>query len=445
MFTIKQILQATSGNLIKGNEKNVITSIHFDSRKIEKDALFVALIGGNSDGHAYIERAVTQGAAAVLVSKPYETNEQIAVIHVPDTEKALQQLAAFYRSTLSIPIIAITGSNGKTTTKDMIAHVLSQKVNVHKTQGNLNNHLGMPLTLLQTKPEHEVVVLEMGMNHKGEIDLLASIAKPTMSVITNIGDAHIEHLGSRENIAHAKGELLPHTNPTGCVFLNAEMDFLPLLQEKYQGEIVRYGKGGSLALTSTEPTEQGTIFRIQDEKESFFIPVFGDHNILNALAAMSIANRLGFSKQEIKEALANLKISSMRFEVQKGKNDSLIINDAYNASPTSMKASIETFLSLFPKRKKVLILGDMFELGKESLEMHKQIGKLLTQHEKEIEYVVTIGKDSAYISNELRVKKKHIQTKEEAKNYLQSFLTNEHALLFKASRGMKLEEIIHTL
>jgi len=445
MLTINEIIKATNAVLHQGKNETIIASVHFDSRKIQSNALFVALDGGKSNGHDYIKQAIQQGATALLVSKNVQVNESVAVIEVPDTEKALQQIAAYYRTTIKAPIIAITGSNGKTTTKDMIAHVLSHRLEVHKTEGNLNNHLGMPLTLLQTKPEHDVVILEMGMNHAGEIDLLGSIAKPNMSVITNIGDAHIEHLGSRENIAHAKGELLPHTDENGCVFLNAEMDFLPLLQQKYKGETVLYGKNGSLSLTSFEPTEEGTSFKVEGETESFSIPVFGYHNLVNALAAMSIAYQLNFSTSEVKEALANLKISSMRFELQKGKNDSLIINDAYNASPTSMKASIETFLYLFPKRKKVLILGDMFELGEDSKIMHQEVGELLVKHQEEIDYVLTIGKDAVYLSNALTKNKKHVETKEEAIATLQTFLTKEYALLFKASRGMKLEELIRAL
>jgi len=445
MLTITEIINATNGVLCQGKKETTITSVHFNSTKIMPHALFVALNGGKNDGHDYIDQAIQQGATAVLVAKDMQVREHIAVIKVPDTEKALQQLAAYYRTRLNVPIIAVTGSNGKTTTKDMIAHVLSHQLCVHKTEGNLNNHLGMPLTLLQTKPEHEVVILEMGMNHAGEIDLLASIAKPTMSVITNIGDAHIEHLGSRENIAHAKGELLPHTDQNGCVFLNAEMDFLPLLQEKYKGKTVLYGKDGSLSLSFYEQTEKGTVFQINGGNEQFTIPVFGYHNLLNALAAMSIAYELNFSTNNIKEALTHLKISSMRFELQQGKQESLLINDAYNASPTSMKASIETFVSLFPKRKKVIVLGDMFELGEESKLMHQEVGQVLKKHEKEIEYTVTIGKDSVHISDGLTKNKQHVATKEEAVLLLQPFLNNEYALLFKASRGMKMEELIRAL
>ncbi|WP_051541120.1 UDP-N-acetylmuramoyl-tripeptide--D-alanyl-D-alanine ligase [Caldalkalibacillus mannanilyticus] len=239
MLDLQEIMNCTHGTLIQGEFEQSIDFVHFDSRKIEPNALFIALPGNQVDGHHFIHAAKQNGAICALISRTdfsFEGLEDISLIRVENTEQALQKLAAYYRQKLTIPIIGITGSNGKTTTKDMVTQLLSAKYQVYKTEGNLNNHLGLPLSLLQIKKHHTAAVLEMGMSQLGEIDFLANIAKPSISIITNIGDSHIEFLGSRDNIAKAKGEILPHTDPEQFILLNKDDPTHPLTYQGFMQE-----------------------------------------------------------------------------------------------------------------------------------------------------------------------------------------------------------------
>lgn len=452
MFTIHQLLEITQGQLINGDHHVHIHSIHFNTQKLEKNSCFIALTKGARDGHEFLQDAIKAGALAAVISDPdvpIKSVNQLALILVPDTELALQQIAAAYRRQIKAPIIAITGSNGKTTTKDMTAHLLGTKLNVYKTQGNLNNHLGAPLSLLQIEATHEAAVLELGMNHAGEIDLLASIVKPTISIITNIGDAHIEFFGSKQGIAQAKGELLPHTDPNSFILLNQDDEFVCSQAHRYTGKIYYYSmkEKADIYATDVSFSDKGTSFclHINDQHINCFMPMFGEHNVSNVLPAAFVAYKQGFSLEQISAAMLSLAISTMRFQIIDGPNHSLLINDAYNASPTSMRASIHTFGQIYPNRKKILVLGDIYELGDESIPLHQALGGYLrTLNEAGAQWMVfTVGDHAQYISSECGGT--HFQTKEEAAQALRAFLTKEYALLFKASRGMKLEEIIKGL
>lgn len=447
MFTIEEIVKITGGILLQGDGQASVTSVHFNSRKLEENALFIALTGGGRDGHQFLQMAQKAGASAALVSKHVETDSELRDLHlilVQDTERAFQALAKAHRQRLSIPIIAITGSNGKTTTKDMTAHILAKKLHVFKTYKNLNNHLGLPLSLLQILPEHEVAVLELGMNHAGEIDLLASIAQPSTSVITNIGDAHIGHFGSKERIAEAKGELLPHTDPNKYVLLNGDDPYVTSIAAKYVGKRYYFSTKKEMDIYTSEMSsdENGTHFELHIDQQSVscFIPTFGAYNVANCLPGAFIAYQFGFSLAEIAESLRDLSISDMRFQVLSGSNGSILINDAYNASPTSMKAAIETFADIYPERQKVLVLGDILELGEQADELHAQIGEYL---KNKAFTLITIGEKAKHISE--KAAGKHCLSKEVAVEALQPYLNRNHAILFKASRGIKLEEIIHLL
>jgi UDP-N-acetylmuramoyl-tripeptide--D-alanyl-D-alanine ligase len=452
MFTINELVQITGGRLLQREVNQVdldhkIFSFHFDSRKLEKDSLFIALTGGNRDGHNFLQDAVKNGAIAALISNEEvgtENGKGLHLILVKDTEVALQAIAATYRNDLTLPIIAITGSNGKTTTKDMVSHILSYKCNVYKTYGSFNNHLGLPLSLLQITEEHEAAVLELGMNHAGEIDFLANIAKPTISIITNVGDTHIEFLGSKENIAKAKGELLPHTDPNQYILLNQDDPLVCSQANRYPGKIYYFSTQSSADIyaSNIQFVDQGTTFdlHIGEEAISCSIPMFGKHNVSNVLPGAFIAYQAGFSMKEISDSLRSLTISDMRFQVIPGPRESMFINDAYNASPLSMKAAIDTFTEVYPKRKKVVVLGDMFELGDEADVLHREVGF----HLKDKGFsVITIGEKAEHISKQANGK--HFSIKEEAVQELQQYLDKEHAILFKASRGMKFEEMINTL
>ena len=374
---------------------------------------------------------------------------ELTFILVRDTELAFAQIASYYRDKLTIPVIAITGSNGKTTTKDIISHLLSFKKKVYKTFKNYNNHLGVPLSILQIQPHDEMAVLEMGMNHAGEIDFLGSIAKPNISVIVNVTDAHIEHLGSKENIAQAKAELLPHTSKDGFVILNGDNPYVVSVSHLYHGKTYFYRLTGKSDIFATEiqTNDLGTSFTVTvgEHTHQFTVPMFGTHIVSNTLPAIFIALQFGYRFDEINDSLQSLSISPMRFELVRDIRKTTVINDAYNASPTSMKTSIETFSGILLKHKKVLVLGDMFELGQDSEDYHREVGQFISTLKDKPSFVVTVGNQAAYLSETCGVPSQHFTNKSEVAPFLTQFCDQEHALLFKASRGMKLEEVIEQL
>lgn len=469
MLTISEIVQVTKGLLLQGSSQKIIKGVHFDSRLLEENALFIALTGGARDGHQFVPLAKEKGAAAALISDKdieRENLDGITLILVPDTAKAFQQIATYYREKINIPIIAITGSNGKTTTKDMVAHTLTANYKVYKTYKNYNNDLGVPLSLLHIKEETDIAVLEMGMNHAGEIDLLGKIAKPSITVITNVGDSHIENLGSREGIAAAKGELLPHTDPNYYSIINGDDALVVSQADRSPASVYYYSikKEADVFASNIHINDQGTSFTLHIKKidnhvptdndsnnkpfeescmieqASCFLPLYGVHNVANFLPGAFIAYNMGISIQKIADMALSLAISEMRFQTIYGPNDSIIINDAYNASPTSMKAAIDTFLHIHPKRKKLIVLGDMYELGDEAQALHEDVGSFLKGKDCQ---VITVGEDAEWIAN--RAGGQHFATKEEVVEALQAYLNEQYSILFKASRGMKLEEVIEQL
>ncbi|GAA4706181.1 UDP-N-acetylmuramoyl-tripeptide--D-alanyl-D-alanine ligase [Brevibacillus fulvus] len=453
-ITIQQAAVMAEGLLLHGNPQQLIEAVHFDSRQMEKNGLFVPIVGGERDGHDFIEQALQQGAAAVLVSNqaklPQQLPDNVGVILVNDTLRAFQKLSAAYRRQFDFPFIAVTGSNGKTTTKDIIAYLLSAKMSVYRTYKNYNNHLGVPYSLLQLQTGQQAAVLELGMNHAGEIDLLASLVKPQISVITYIGDSHLEYFGSREKIALAKAELLPHTDPDGLVLLNGDNSYLRQISHLYCGKILYYSVNGPADIWAEQitPDQEGTRFTVHfKDGLSFpvYMPLFGRHNVLNTLPAIAIARHYGFSPEAIAQALAEVSLSAMRFEVLHANSGAIVINDAYNASPASMEAAISTFAEIFPQRERILVLGDMFELGADSEAMHAGVGRFADQFRGQFAMLVTIGTDSEKLSAAYLGNKRHFTNKQDALDFLQGYNTQQHAILIKASRGMKLESIANEL
>lgn len=447
MFTTDYIITHTNATAF-GTHPQTVSCIDFDTRRLEEKSLFIALTIGQRDGHAYIKEAIKQGATVILLSNDTYIEEQPGILYllVEDTLLAFQSLAAAYRNDLTIPVIGITGSNGKTTTKDLMANLLSTKLDVHATFGNFNNHLGVPLTILQTKEEHDVLILEMGMNHAGELDTLGRIAQPNVVIITNIGESHIAHFGSREGIAHAKGELLTHLRPNGIAFIPYDCPYKTLLSAKTSEDIVYFGvqKEAELHASSIQTTPNGTTFTCFDTMQ-LTMPLFGEHNVVNVLPAIYLADYYDFIEKDIAHGLTTIRISPMRFELIQGPNGISIINDAYNASPTSMKTSIATFLSIFQAKRCVLVLGDMFELGEQAVSLHQEMGRHLSGATELIECIVTVGDHSRFISSSFKGVHRHFPTHEEAARWLQGFMHEDFALFFKASRGMKMEKIIDLL
>ncbi|UXH42702.1 UDP-N-acetylmuramoyl-tripeptide--D-alanyl-D-alanine ligase [Rossellomorea vietnamensis] len=445
MLDVKNDLSAFDSVIVKG--------VSIDTRKIESGNLFVPFKGENVDGHQFVRQAIENGASAALwdVNVP-NPPEDIPVIVVEDPLLALQALANKYRHELDLKVIGITGSNGKTTTKDIVANLLSVKYRVHKTQGNYNNHIGLPLTILSLPQDSEVAVLEMGMSGFGEIELLSNISQPDAAIITNIGESHLQDLGSREGIAKAKLEIVKGLKPDG---LFAYYGDEPLLQEGVKGigiknmETFGRSESNNIYPTKIEMNNQGSYFETSvAEGETFFLPVLGQHNIHNALAGILIARHFGLSVDEMKEGLRSLKLTQMRMEMVEGKKGESIINDAYNASPTSMKAAIGLVSELEGFRTKILVLGDMLELGDDEEEFHQEIGRLIDQ--EKVQQVFTFGRLGTFIAKgalenfpEERVHS--FMDKESLAQELSSLIKGDELILFKASRGMKLEEIIEGL
>jgi len=440
-------------NDLSNFESVVVKGVSIDTRKIEDANLFVPFKGENVDGHQYVRNAIENGASAALwdINVP-NPPEDIPVIVVEDPLLALQSLANQYRHELDLKVVGITGSNGKTTTKDIVANLLSVKYRVHKTQGNYNNHIGLPLTILSLPQDSEVAVLEMGMSGFGEIELLSEISQPDAAIITNIGESHLQDLGSREGIAKAKLEIVKGLKSDG---LFAYYGDEPLLEDGVQTlnlkHVETFGRSESNTIypTKINMDNKGSHFETSlAEGETFFLPVLGVHNIHNALAGILIARKFGLSVDDMKEGLQSLKLTQMRMEMVEGKKGESIINDAYNASPTSMKAAIQLVSELEGFHTKILVLGDMLELGDQEEEFHQEIGQLINP--EKVQHVFTFGPLGGFIGKgaleNFSPDRVHSFTdKDSLTKELSSFITGEELILFKASRGMKLEEVIDGL
>lgn len=452
--TLKQIQSMIKvENNLSAYEETVINGVTIDSRKIEQGNLFVPLKGENADGHRYVESALNNGAAAALWQSDVQNPPQnLPIIIVEDTEVALQELARSYRSQLQIKVVGITGSNGKTTTKDMTAALLSLQYKVQKTEGNFNNHLGLPLTILGLYEDTEIAVLEMGMSGRGEIEFLTKLARPEVVVITNIGESHLQDLGSREGIAEAKLEILRGLQANGLVVYHGDE---PLLQEpmrKFHGDakLQTFGRfnHNTLYPVNVQQHQKGSQFKINGMDLQFVLPVLGVHNVLNALASMLVSRYFEIPYVSMNEGFSNLKVTNMRMELVEGKKGEKIINDAYNASPTSMKAAIDLVTDLSGYQKKIVVLGDMLELGAEEQSFHVEIGKGIDSDK--VNFVFTYGELGECIAkgaleNFSKDRVFAFLHKEDLIKTLENHTDESTLVLVKASRGMKLEEVVRAL
>lgn len=431
-----------------------VKGVSIDTRKIEAGNLFVPFKGAKTDGHNFVADVIQNGGASAALWQKDVPNPpaDLPIIVVEDTTIALQELSRNYRNSLDIKVVGITGSNGKTTTKDMTANLLAQKYQVQKTEGNFNNHLGLPLTLLRLREDTEVAVLEMGMSSKGEIEFLTKLGRPDAVIITNIGESHLLDLGSREAIADAKLEIIDGLQENGLIIFHGDE---PLLQERLKDYA---GNGGLKTFGSTpdndlypvkiEPVDNGSKFKTNLVDDTFYLPVLGNHNILNALAAMLAAEFLGVPFEKMNDGFAGLKLTNMRMELSEGAHGEKIINDAYNASPTSMNAAIDLVANLSGYSRKILVLGDMLELGPLEEEYHYKVGTSLEPGK--IDYVFTFGKLSESIAKGAKEvlgddRAFAFQDKQQLSSELKKFVNDDTIVLVKASRGMALEEIVHAL
>ncbi len=432
------------------DEEIQIDIVTTDSRTKNNNTLFIPLIGDNFDGHGYIEQAISNGAIAVLWDKskplPNEIDTKIIVFYVEDTLTALQTLAGAYRDVVNPVVIGITGSNGKTTTKDIAAAVLTTTYETHYTLGNFNNHIGLPLTILAMPRTTEMLIVEMGMNHFGEIEQLSKIAKPDYAIITNIGESHIEYLGSRAGIAKAKLEIITGMKASGSLIIDGDEALLE--KEQFAENTIRCGfaSGNDLQINNCEIATDGTLFELNNGF-NYKVPLLGKHHAQNATYVIALAQLLQIEQSLIKQGLLELKQTAMRFEMIQGNNGVSIINDAYNASPTSMKAAIEVIKQMNGYKDKVLILGDIFELGEYVDPLHRSIADVI---EQPITALLTYGDAAALITEEVTkktpfVKAKHFTSKTALLAELENYLHVDAILLFKASRGMAFEKIVENI
>ena len=456
-LTVKDVLKVTNGKLVIGDIEIICENFSTDTRKIKKGDTYIGIKGENFDGNQFWEKAIESGARVVVVQgvefdEAVKKYDNVAIILVEDTIKALGEIAAYKRSLYNIPVIAITGSVGKTSTKDIVANVVSQKYKTLKTEGNFNNHIGLPLTLLKLK-DHEVAVVELGMNHEGEMRYLTNIAKPTLAVITNIGTSHIGNLGSRENILKAKLEILEGMK-TRKLIINNDNDLLHKYYEKNKDniEITTFGienHSDIMAKDSTLNENNSEITCVMGEnEEKIVIPIGGNHFVYNAICAAAVGEKLDINIKDIKHGIESFELTQKRMEIIDLKNGAKIINDSYNASYESMKASLK-YLTEYKKRRKIALLGDMLELGEFSKELHKKVGYEVEKNK--IDLLVCIGEESksivegAKLANMNKEKIKYFESKKEALEYLKKEIHENDIILAKASNGMRFYEIVEEL
>lgn len=452
-MTVGQIYRAIGGRLLQGDDSVNLSRVCTDTRQIQKGDLFFALLGERFDAHNFIDRAVSGGAGALVVSRKVAAPEGVPVIQVRDTLVGLQELAAYNRRQFSVPVVGVTGSSGKTTTKDMVAAVLETRFKVLKTRGNFNNEIGLPLTLLDFSEQYDAAVVEMAMRGLGEIDSLCRLARPTCAIINNIGVAHLERLGSEENIARAKGEILDHISLQGFALLPGDSELAREQARRCYGKVLYFGFDPSFDIYAEDIRSgaDGNRFTVVmgNSRCNIFLPLPGRHNVMNALAAAGTGLLLGLTPEEIEKGLAQVVLSGMRTEII-NKTGLTIINDSYNANPDSAVAALQTLEELAGARRKVAVFGDMLELGAGAVAGHVRVGAAAVKHG--VELLITVGELAKQIAEgALQARGKNAMKvfpcadKPEALNVLHRELCAGDMVLVKGSRGMRMEEIVKDL
>lgn len=451
---VEDIIKATNGRLLVGDPQEDCENFCTDTRKIQKGDIYVGLKGEKFNGNEYYKEALEKGAKVAVISGIEVTKEDLdqykdkTIIEVKDSLEAFGDIAAYKRDLYDIPVVQITGSVGKTSTRDIIANVVRTQYKTLQTEGNQNNAIGLPTTLLKLK-DHEAVVVESGMNHLGEIRYLGKIAKPTVAVITNIGTAHIGFLGSRENILKAKLEILENLKPGGYIVINNDNDML----NKWAKEDTKYKKytfgieeKSDVMAYNIKVSEDYSTYNVKKNNKEYFVkvPVSGKHFVYNSLCAIAVGNLLNIAPENIIKGIETFTLTKNRMEIDKIKDNVTVINDAYNASYDSMKAALE-YLKELPGNRKIAVLGDMFELGEFAEEIHRKVGIEVITHK--VDMLVTVGELANYIADEaeyLGMPKDQVirlNTTTEAINYLNDNLEKDDVVLLKAANGMHFAEI----
>jgi UDP-N-acetylmuramoyl-tripeptide--D-alanyl-D-alanine ligase len=459
VMTINEVLNATGGSLIRGKSGKIFRGVSIDSRQLQEGSLFICLKGEHFDGHHFLAAAAEAGAAGFVVQQGFEGDlsgvpGERPFIMVADTLVALGEIARFWRKKLAVPVMAITGSSGKTTTKEMVAGILGLKYNVLKTEGNFNNRIGLPLTLLRLTGGHDVAVVEMGTNMPGEIACLTRIAEPGIGLITNIGAAHLEKLKSPAKIREEKGALFRNMDQAGIAVINCDDKAVDLLGRRWQGKRITFGwkHGADVSAHDVRETgDTGIAFRLKIGRETRQVQmqVNGRHNLANALGAAAAALAFGADPDGIRQGLESFRAVPGRFEIEALENGAYVINDTYNANPLSVRAALKTLKALRGSGNSTVILGDMLELGSRTVAWHRKIGRAIAETGvKTLLLMGDYGCDTAAGAREKGMASTGIlfcESPEQVRDHLQSLLKPGDWVLVKGSRKMKMERIVRMM
>ncbi|MDR4496659.1 MAG: UDP-N-acetylmuramoyl-tripeptide--D-alanyl-D-alanine ligase [Candidatus Scalindua sp.] len=454
-LTVVDLLVATGGRFLCGNKQSHFAGVSTDTRFLEEGEIFFALSGENYDGHAFVKQAVDRGAVAAVISRTngidnsFRGNGAGTFIEVSDTRKALGDLARYYRKNLSTKFIAVTGSNGKTTTKDMVYHVLRNFRNVARSRDSFNNDVGVPLTIFETNKTHDFAVIEMGTNAPGEIKRLSEIISPNYTILTNISHTHLEGLGDIHGVADAKAEFIENMDENGTLITNADDEWCMQISRRFHGKIIGYGFGEKALIKASKVDRNSFGFDFTVNKSfSVKLNILGKHNIYNALATIALCHAIGLRLEDVCDRFGDFKPPPMRMEKQIF-GDIVVINDEYNSSPLSMSVALEEFTHLAVPGRRVLVCGDMLELGNKSVELHKEIGERVAK--SNIDILCTVGPYSRLIAEEAmssgmpRENIHSCENSEEMCSLVTSLLKKRDTILIKGSRKMNLESVSHEI
>ncbi len=447
-LSLAQIAKLSGGSISADDTSVMVRRVSTDSRTLQAGDLFVPLRGENFDGHKFIQQAAERGAAGAMVEEKWEGRvpRNFALIRVSDTLVGYQTLAANYRASLPLKVIAITGSNGKTSTKEFVAATLANKFQVTKTEGNFNNHVGLPQTMLAANREDEIAVWEIGMNHPGEIAVLAKLAAPDAAIITNVGIAHIEFMGSREAIAAEKGALAEAVGPTGTLILNADDTFTEAIAQRTRAKIIQAGiENGSVRATEITQSATGSEFTILEgaHRCRAQLPVPGIHMVENAMLAVAAGRAFGLSLEECAKGLASTPLTKARLQIREVRGIQFI-DDSYNANPDSMKAALRTLVELDTDGRRIAVLGEMGELGAESETGHREVGEAAAA--LRVDELIAVGAAGAAIAHAAKKagleKSVAVGSANEAAELLENSAAPGDLVLVKGSRTARMERVL---
>lgn len=441
--TIQEIADICGGKIVSGDPEVTANEISTDTRTLTGDEVFFAIKGQHFDGTKYVKEAINKGATAIVVQKVVKVKKGVTVIQVKNTIDALQKLATADRLIGNFKTVVITGSSGKTSVKDMVSTILRTKYRVVSTPGNFNNHIGLPISLLSRAYHDQIGVFEVGMSNPGEIDTLAEIAKPDVSIVTNIGTAHIENMGSKEAIAEEKASLLAHTDKEGISIIPTDEEYADLLEARSSTRVIRVGNEGQLVIKEIKDTSHGVSFQITLRKQtvSMHLPYWGHHMAMNAALAVAVGVHFGIRLSDMAYALANLEVAGGRLQ-RRFVDGVTFLDDSYNANPDSMRVGLETLgrIPLKKNARRIAVLGQMAELGKRAKGEHEVLGQLAK--EAGVDILFTVGKDAKHAWKTAEdLEGQSFTNQKQCADYLRKNLQTNDLVLLKGSRVAEMEKV----